>query len=535
MPSFPLFDRTGAHVRSSRFSVGGRNWVIGFRPNSFNHASANLFCVDPAQDVRARFTFNMLEKDGGASLTNHGAIEHVFSPKSDCWGYFKFVEKSKLELSAGDSGGHSLTIRCDLTVITEPHVVVNRNKLFLLPQPDLAGHLQQMWKGGQGADATFIVRDQSFKAHRCLLAARSPVFKAELSGPTKQTATQCIKIEDTEPSSFEGLLHFVYTDSLPDDNEHYEEGRTARLQQLLVAADRFRLDRLKFLVESLKRLILQHVTQAKDTQYVRTKITLNMLEKDGKAQITAFDEVDHVFSGTKKYRGYRKFIEKPKLKSLSQANNGYLIIRCVLTVVKESRTEVNRNTAVVPQSNLQDQLCQVWKDGQGADVTFSVGGQLFEAHRCLLAAWFLVFKAELFGPMKEKETQCIKIDDIDPEIFEALLHFIYTDSMLVDEHYKESKPAKLHHLQVASDRYGLDRLKVMCESKLSECIDVETVATTLVLAEQHHCKDLKEACIEFMAPRNVLQAAMATDGFKHLVASCPLVMKELLDMVSRSG
>jgi speckle-type POZ protein len=66
-------------------------------------------------------------------------------------------------------------------------------------------------------------------------------------------------------------------------------------------------------------------------------------------------------------------------------------------------------------------------------------------------------------------------------------------------------------------------------------MDVETVATTLVLAEQHHCKDLKEACVEFMAPRNVLQAVMATDGFKHLVESCPVVMKELLDMVSRSG
>ncbi|KAF7018528.1 hypothetical protein CFC21_031809 [Triticum aestivum] len=177
----------------------------------------------------------------------------------------------------------------------------------------------------------------------------------------------------------------------------------------------------------------------------------------------------------------------------------------------------------------------MWKDGQGADVTFSVGGQLFKAHRCLLAAWSLVFKAELLGPMKEKETHCIKIDDIDTQIFEALLHFIYTDSLIVDEHQKEGEIAKLQHLLVATDRYGLDRLNVMCESKLSECIDVETVATTLVLAEQHHCKDLKEACVEFMAPRNVLQAVMASDGFKHLVASCPLVMKELLDMVSRGG
>lgn len=280
-------------------------------------------------------------------------------------------------------------------------------------------------------------------------------------------------------------------------------------------------------------VFLDRVIQQNDAHNVRTKFTLNMLEKDGEAQLTTFDEVAHVFSSAKSYQGYCRFVAKAKLKSSS--NNGFLIIRCVLTVIKESRTEVKRNTVVVPQPNLQDQLCQMWKDGQGADVTFSVGGQLFKAHRCLLAARSLVFKAELLGPMKEKETHCIKIDDIDPEIFEALLHFIYTDSLLVDEHHKECEIAKLQHLLVASDRYGLDRLNVMCESKLSECIDVETVATTLVLAEQHHCKDLKEACVEFMAPRNVLQAVMATDGFKHLVASCPLVMKELLDMVSRGG
>ncbi|KAM3370355.1 hypothetical protein ACQJBY_017954 [Aegilops geniculata] len=282
-------------------------------------------------------------------------------------------------------------------------------------------------------------------------------------------------------------------------------------------------------------VFLDRVIQQNDTHNVRTKFTLNMLEKDGEAQLTKCDEIDHVFSSAKSYWGYFRFVAKVKLKSSSQASNGSLIIRCVLTVIKEPHTEVKRNTVVVPQPNLQDQLCQMWKDGQGADVTFSVGGQLFKAHRCLLAARSLVFKAELLGPMKEKETHFVKIDDIHREIFEALLHFIYTDSMIVDEHHREGGIAKLQHLLVASDRYGLDRLNAMCESKLSECIDVETVATTLVLAEQHHCKDLKEACVEFMAPRNVLQAVMATDGFKHLVASCPLVMKELLDMVSRSG
>ncbi|KQJ84704.1 hypothetical protein BRADI_5g22349v3 [Brachypodium distachyon] len=220
--------------------------------------------------------------------------------------------------------------------------------------------------------------------------------------------------------------------------------------------------------------------------------------------------------------GYPKFVEKSKMEDTAVLNSDSWIIRCVLTVIIKHRTEVKRNLVVM------------WKDEQGADVTFNVGGQLFTAHRCLLAARSPVFKAELFGPMKDKSTQLVKIDGIEPPIFEALLHFVYTDSIHDDEHNKEGSTAELQHLLVAADRYGLDRLRMLCESELCESIEVETVATTLVLAAQHHCKDLQEACLEFMAPRNVLGAVMATDGFKHLVETCPLLMKEILEKVSRN-
>jgi speckle-type POZ protein len=89
------------------------------------------------------------------------------------------------------------------------------------------------------------------------------------------------------------------------------------------------------------------------------------------------------------------------------------------------------------------------------------------------------------------------------------------------------------HLLVAADRYGLDRLKAICEDKLCHAIDVETVATTLTLAEQHHCAQLKDGCLRFIiASRDVLGAVMKTDGFKHLFASSPLVMKEILDKMA---
>jgi speckle-type POZ protein len=132
--------------------------------------------------------------------------------------------------------------------------------------------------------------------------------------------------------------------------------------------------------------------------------------------------------------------------------------------------------------------------------------------------------------MKEKGTRCINIDDMEPLIFEALLHFIYTDSL--PDNYKDGKAEAMQHLLVAADRYGVDRLRLLCESKLSEAINVQTVATTLALAEQHHCSQLRQACIQFMASPNMLGPVIETEGFKHLVASCPLIMKDILDRVS---
>jgi speckle-type POZ protein len=100
---------------------------------------------------------------------------------------------------------------------------------------------------------TFKVGDETFFAHRCLLAARSPVFKAELFGPMMEgKVASVIDVEDMEASVFRALLGFVYTDSLPNMEIDMveEEGEEALwLQHLLVAADRYDLQRLKALCE----------------------------------------------------------------------------------------------------------------------------------------------------------------------------------------------------------------------------------------------------------------------------------------------
>lgn len=60
------------------------------------------------------------------------------------------------------------------------------------------------------------------------------------------------------------------------------------------------------------------------------------------------------------------------------------------------------------------------------------------------------------------------------------------------------------HLLAAADRYGLDRLRLLCETNLCKDVAINTVATTLALAEQHHCFQLKAVCLEFVAmPENL--------------------------------
>ncbi|RLM70179.1 BTB/POZ and MATH domain-containing protein 1-like [Panicum miliaceum] len=59
---------------------------------------------------------------------------------------------------------------------------------------------------------------------------RSPVFGAQLYGPMKEAREQCITIEGMQPSVFKVLLHFIYTDSLPDMDD-FEAGDRSELMR----------------------------------------------------------------------------------------------------------------------------------------------------------------------------------------------------------------------------------------------------------------------------------------------------------------
>ncbi|KAM0829866.1 hypothetical protein ACQ4PT_066599 [Festuca glaucescens] len=109
------------------------------------------------------------------------------------------------------------------------------------------------------------------------------------------------------------------------------------------------------------------------------------------------------------------------------------------------------NSITVPALNISDHFGSLLGCSDGLDVSFSVGGKMFRAHRAVLAARSPVFKSELFGTMLEATTPCITLDDIDPATFKAMLRFMYTDRLSVELDPETLSPtAQQFHLVLAA-------------------------------------------------------------------------------------
>jgi speckle-type POZ protein len=260
-----------------------------------------------------------------------------------------------------------------------------------------------------------------------------------------------------------------------------------------------------------------------------------LLDQNGNPTISLHSRNTHSFRKHGKYKGWSKFIKRDDLEKYIKDDHFDVI--CSVTIMSpKSLAEPNSRLIVLPPSDLPEQLGQLLKSKESADVTFVVGGEIFYAHKLVLALRSPVFKAELFGSMKENHAERIKIEDMEPIVFKALLHFIYTDKLPEEKELNDGVDGldaqtittiMMQHMLVCADRYALERLKLMCQEELSKNISAATVATTLALAEQHNCPQLKAICLEFLMAQDNYFRMASTDGYKHLILSCPSILNEI--------
>ncbi|CAM0880334.1 unnamed protein product [Alopecurus aequalis] len=216
-----------------------------------------------------------------------------------------------------------------------------------------------------------------------------------------------------------------------------------------------------------------------------------------------------------------------------------LTIKCAVTIIMEPYVweEVDdSNVEEAESSDITEGLGKLLETEEHADVTFEVQGEECPAHKLVLAMRCPYFKAAFYGPMKEKDSNRIVIDDMQPAVFKVLLRFIYTDSLIEamgDDLDGDDKKEVTKHLLVAADRYGMEKLKDMCESILCKDLDAESVATTLALAKQHSCSELQDACIRFIASCTKIDDVLASGGYNRLKRTSPDTVMEMWEKASR--
>ncbi|XP_047063267.1 BTB/POZ and MATH domain-containing protein 1-like [Lolium rigidum] len=237
----------GECIRSRPFTVGSHRWRLCYYPNGYELALyKDYICIslmldeDVATVVYAKHVIYFAEEQ--ASSTVNASPVDRFSSRGRS-PYPKFVrwreDFEKPERLRNDS----VTIRCDIIVINDCRT--EDTSFSSVPPCDLRQHFGDLLDSQKGADVVFEVAGETMAAHRCVLAARSSVFCAELFGSMKEgDSAGVVRIEDMEADVFRDLLFFAYTGTL-----RATQDEDCKLQNLLVAADRYAMERLKLICE----------------------------------------------------------------------------------------------------------------------------------------------------------------------------------------------------------------------------------------------------------------------------------------------
>ena len=118
--------------------------------------------------------------------------------------------------------------------------------------------------------------------------------------------------------------------------------------------------------------------------------------------------------------------------------------------------------------------------------------------------------------------------DLEPEIVEAMLTFIYTGKI-------DCLETLVDKILPAADKYGVRDLKIACENELARKLTVDNAITTHILADIHNAKTLRQVCLHFISCCS--SEVMKSDSWKELksMEKEHLYLLELIEALALSS
>ncbi|XBI62048.1 hypothetical protein VPH35_042747 [Triticum aestivum] len=211
--------------------------------------------------------------------------------------------------------------------------------------------------------------------------------------------------------------------------------------------------------------------------------------------------------------GLGRLITFESAKSKYLAHDGSLTIHCNVALITHAYTIIcsptTRAMITVPDSSITSQLGKLLVSGDGADVCFLVENSEIHAHHLLIAARSPILCEAMAGAVNIRDDNLIQVDGMKADVFKAMLNFVYTDKL---EPLVSTGAAG--EMLGAACRFGLDRMKAICQNFLAEHISKDNALHMLKLAHAHchNCSKLEDYCIEFIRPWPLLAKEREENG-----------------------
>ena len=241
----------GGHLSSRVFSANNSEltpkWRLKLYPkgdleDDKEFISLFLSKVSPAKMThKVTVSFSIINSDG--AKTNTINMEEEFNV-GESWGWDRFVERdSVIKCASVYLPDGNLTIKCDIAYAVDT-VIMPMEEGVKVPQ---VGELQldftSLLESGTLADVTLQVEGTQLPAHKTVLAARSPVFRAMFNYDVREKSEQTVHIVDLKADVVREMLTYIYTDTSPNASKMAAD--------LLIAADKYDLGRLRLICEDV--------------------------------------------------------------------------------------------------------------------------------------------------------------------------------------------------------------------------------------------------------------------------------------------
>jgi len=245
-------EEMGEVLKSSTFSSGANDkmkWCLRVNPKGLDEESKEylslylLLVSCHKNEVRAKFKFSILNNKREETKAMESQRAYRFVQGKD-WGFKKFIRRDFLmDESNGLLPEDKLTLFCEVSVVQESVNISGQSNMMQLKVPEcrLATDFENLLNDSDFTDCVFSVGGTEFKAHKAIVAARSPVFRAMFCHQMEESKLNRVDITDIPSHVFKEMLSFLYTGAAPNLDEMASE--------LLAAADKYDLERLKVMCE----------------------------------------------------------------------------------------------------------------------------------------------------------------------------------------------------------------------------------------------------------------------------------------------